>query len=85
MRQSSSIKFERRFFNLAKWMLACNLAAMGGVPTGRNVPKGKMEFHLLGLHDFSVSMWMLCQKQRGRRVILKPGVGWFAVSNTLDE
>lgn len=77
--------FQRRFFDLAKWMLACNLAAMGGIPYGSNVPKGKLEFNLLGLHDFSVSMWLLCQKQLGRRVIFKPGVGWFPASNMLDE
>jgi len=53
------MKFQRRFFNLAKWMLACNLAAMGGKPYGRHVPTGRLEFHLNGLHDFSVSLWIL--------------------------
>jgi hypothetical protein len=69
------MKFQRRFFNLAKWMLACNLAAMGGKPYG---PTGRLEFHLNGLHDFSVSLWIICQKQLGKTVKFTPGRGWSA-------
>lgn len=70
--------FQRRFFYLAKWMLACNLAAMGGKPYGPGIPGGKLEFHLLGLHDFSTALWLLCQKQLGKQVHFEPGKGWSA-------
>ena len=72
------MNFERRFFNLAKWMLACNLRAMGGDVPGCGVPKGNLEFSLLGVHDFSVSMWLLCQQQLGKQVHFEPGKGWSA-------
>jgi hypothetical protein len=76
--QVGMLNFQRKFFNLAKWMLACNLAAMGGKPYGPGVPDGTLEFHLLGLSDNCTALWALCQKQLGKQIRFEPGKGWSA-------
>jgi hypothetical protein len=72
------MKFQRRFFNLVKWMLACNLRAMGGTVAGHEIPHDDLEGSLLGLSDNSKALWILCQKQLGKQVRFTPGQGWSA-------
>lgn len=58
--------FEREFFHLAAWMLGCNLRAMGGDVTGCKIPRGSLEFSLLGMMDHSIEMRLLCREKLKR-------------------
>lgn len=65
------IEFERQFFDHAKWFLACQLRAMGG-DVECDIPAGPLEFSLLGVHDFTLAMWIMCEEKLGRRVKFIP-------------
>ena len=56
--------FEREFFGLARWMLGCNLRAMGGDVLDCKIPIGDLAFSLLGLVDYCTEMRFLCQEAR---------------------
>lgn len=58
--------FEREFFSLAKWMLACRLRVMGGSVNGIWDPGGGLEGALLGYLDYAGEMELLCKEQRGK-------------------
>lgn len=77
MSEDPARTFERKFFDFAKWHLACRLRAMNGDVIGARTPKGNLEFTLLGLRDFAIAMWVLCQNQKGHEVEFRPGQGWF--------
>ena len=76
--EHQNMNFQRRFFNIAKWMLACNLRAMGGAVIGQKIVHDDLEGSLLGLSDNSKGMWILCQQQLGKQVRFEPGKGWSA-------
>jgi len=68
MSTPSHKKFEREFFSLAKWMLGCNLRAMGGIVEGTQIPCGPLDWSLLGTMDHAIEMRLLCREYRdGRR------------------
>jgi hypothetical protein len=62
--------FERRFLHHAAWMLGCNLRVMGGDVLGCDIPKGSLEWSLLGLQDYCAEMRLICQEEKIRRLSL---------------
>lgn len=62
LRMDRSVTFEREFFHLAGWMLACRLEVMGGIIEGLNWPKSDLAFSLLGYLDHTGEMEMLCKE-----------------------
>lgn len=53
--------FEREFFRLAGWMLACNLRVMGGGVVGQPIEHDDFEGALQGMQDSCCEMRLICQ------------------------
>ena len=62
-----SAGFEREFFKLAGWWLACRLQVMGGLASDAK-HKPNLAYDLLGMVDYGWEMRLVVGKELGRPV-----------------
>lgn len=61
----TQLQFEREFFKLAGFMLACHVRAMGGTVPGIVHGSGPvdLDFQCLGIVDYANEMRILCRER----------------------